>query len=194
MGNQIYEDELPADMSDADYKAWFAASSVDGVRVGPRLEGERMIKPAPEQMCADLARAMFPTAVIEPSSSGNGVNIRIYDKPNETRSWYDFNPFESADDSRTLVMWIATQSQDFWMSFLDYFFTASGVNYGTWQATLMRVAMTAPLPVIAESAWKAITASSTAAQASAEHSAGQALIPDHLPTTSSGTANQAPSE
>lgn len=33
----MYEDELPADMPDADYSAWFCASRlVDGVRMGPR--------------------------------------------------------------------------------------------------------------------------------------------------------------
>jgi hypothetical protein len=30
-----YEDELPEDMTDADYEAWFDESYVDGVRIGP---------------------------------------------------------------------------------------------------------------------------------------------------------------
>ncbi len=62
-----------------------------------------MNNPTREQMRADLARAMFPTAVIEPSSSGNGVDIRIHDKPNETRSWYDFDPFTDHADYHALV-------------------------------------------------------------------------------------------
>ena len=34
----MYEDELPADMSDEEYDAWFARSHVVcGVRMGPRV-------------------------------------------------------------------------------------------------------------------------------------------------------------
>lgn len=62
-----------------------------------------------QQACAELARAMYPTAVIEPSSSGDGIDIRVYDKPNETRSWYGFNPFNSPAASRELVLWLAKQ-------------------------------------------------------------------------------------
>ena len=36
IGYWWHEDELPDDMTDADYDAWFALSWVDGVRVGPR--------------------------------------------------------------------------------------------------------------------------------------------------------------
>ena len=36
IGYWWYEDELPDDMTDADYDAWFALSWVDGVRIGPR--------------------------------------------------------------------------------------------------------------------------------------------------------------
>lgn len=31
------EDELPANISDEDYSAWFDMSVVDGVRIGPRV-------------------------------------------------------------------------------------------------------------------------------------------------------------
>lgn len=34
-GDAMYEDQLPDDMTDADYDAWFALSWVDGVRLGP---------------------------------------------------------------------------------------------------------------------------------------------------------------
>lgn len=34
----MYEDELPADMPQADYDWWFENSLVDGVRIGPRIE------------------------------------------------------------------------------------------------------------------------------------------------------------
>lgn len=32
----MYEDELPEDMPEGDYKLWFSKSYVDGVRIGPR--------------------------------------------------------------------------------------------------------------------------------------------------------------
>lgn len=36
--NEQYEDELPVDITDAEYSAWFAKSRViDGVRVGPKV-------------------------------------------------------------------------------------------------------------------------------------------------------------
>jgi hypothetical protein len=31
----VYEDQLPPDMSDAEYAEWFSRSWVDGVRIGP---------------------------------------------------------------------------------------------------------------------------------------------------------------
>ena len=52
---------------------------------------------------AELARAMYPDAVIEPSPTGEGVNIRVYDKPNETRTWYNFDPFTNAADLNALA-------------------------------------------------------------------------------------------
>ena len=36
IGYWWHEDELPDDMTDADYDAWFALSWVDVVRMGPR--------------------------------------------------------------------------------------------------------------------------------------------------------------
>jgi len=40
-GPMIYEDELPADMPQADYDAWYAESRViDGVRMGPPYPDE----------------------------------------------------------------------------------------------------------------------------------------------------------
>lgn len=32
----MYEDELPEDMPQEDYDAWYAQSWVDGVRMGPK--------------------------------------------------------------------------------------------------------------------------------------------------------------
>jgi hypothetical protein len=35
----MYEDELPADMTDEEYERWFADSAVvDGVRMGPKID------------------------------------------------------------------------------------------------------------------------------------------------------------
>jgi hypothetical protein len=34
----MYEDELPEDMTDDEYAAWFALSWVDGVRLGPTFQ------------------------------------------------------------------------------------------------------------------------------------------------------------
>ena len=105
-------------------------------------------EPTREQKCADLARAMFPTAVIKPSSIGNGVDIRVYDKPNETRSWYDFNPYKSDEDLRALVKWMAKQREA--DRFNDELVSIIG-------STPLQALIT-PLPVIAEAAWRAIAA------------------------------------
>lgn len=114
------------------------------------------------EKCTVLARAMFPTAVIEPSS-GNGVNIRIYDKPNETRSWYDFSPYESAEDSRALVLWLAEDNKRWYRYFIVLEklvdtprermeqLHPQGLFYA-----ILRSFVTAPLPVIADAAWQAI--------------------------------------
>jgi len=32
---QVYEDQLPEDLTDAEYAEWFVQSQVDGVRIGP---------------------------------------------------------------------------------------------------------------------------------------------------------------
>ena len=37
----VYEDELPEDISDEEYSAWHGKSVVDGVRIGPKLERNR---------------------------------------------------------------------------------------------------------------------------------------------------------
>lgn len=121
---------------------------------GKTLPIEQLCQPTYEQKCKELARAMFPTAVIEPSSGG--VNIRIYDKPNETRSWYDFNPFASAEDSRALVVWLA-EDDTRWGNFYAWFAVeALGVHHNNSPIDSARDMITAPLPVIAEAAWRAI--------------------------------------
>jgi len=103
------------------------------------------------------------------------------------------DPFASAADSRALVEWLATQSVEIQCRF-DKALSELLESAPDDLRPLSLWYLTAPLPVIAEAAWKAITASSTAAQVSAEHSAGQALPQDRHSTTSSGTANQAPCE
>jgi hypothetical protein len=47
-GDATYEDQLPEDMTDADYDAWFALSWVDVVRLGP------VAKPIPDQPGREL--------------------------------------------------------------------------------------------------------------------------------------------
>jgi len=43
----MYEDELPKDLSDGDYAEWFERSWVDGVRMGPRLVRVESNEPKP---------------------------------------------------------------------------------------------------------------------------------------------------
>lgn len=117
------------------------------------------------EACAELARAMYPTAVIEPSSSGDGVDVRVYDKPNETRSWYGFNPFNSPEASRELVLWLAKQDDDDIHSFICFTLEiVSGDCALGWEhlkstgiknEVIMKL-LTAPLPAIAEAACKAL--------------------------------------
>ena len=127
------------------------------------------IEPTQQQKREDLARAMFPKALITPAAYSDGVDIVIYDKPNETRSWYDFNPFTSAEDSRRLVEWLAADDAR-WERFvirLCLFESKPAIQieyielFGRRQVDIVGTAkrlMTAPLPVIAEAAWQAITA------------------------------------
>jgi hypothetical protein len=138
-----------------------------------RVERDNATTPTRAEMCATLARAMFPTAVIEPSLSGSGVDIRIYDKPNETRIWRNFDPFANAADNRALVEWLAEQSKDMKSKFgrlvaqsVSFSWEFEGEN-GTctlWDhlqdGTLFEDhfvdLLSAPLPVVAEAAWRAI--------------------------------------
>ncbi len=58
-----------------------------------------------------LARAMWPEAEIVQSLSG--LDVRIYDKPNETRSWYGVDFTCPGDASRELVLWLAADEKRF---------------------------------------------------------------------------------
>ena len=68
---------------------------------------------------AELARRMYPDGVIEPSFVGDGVDIRVYDKPNETRTWYNFDPFTNAADKDALVEWLAADDAR-WFTFIRH--------------------------------------------------------------------------
>ena len=108
-----------------------------------------------QRACAELARAMYPTAVIEPSSSGDGVDVRIYDKPNETRSWYGFNPFNSPDASRELVMWLAEQPHEIAYRF-EMIFIRIALNDANAELPTSLFALSAPPEAIARAACKAL--------------------------------------
>lgn len=79
---------------------------------------------------AELARAMYPDAVIEPSPTGEGVNIRVYDKPNETRTWYNFDPFTNAADKDALVAWLASQGANCRTKFIKHLARSIKIEYG----------------------------------------------------------------
>ncbi len=117
-----------------------------------RVDRDNAAMPTRAEMCADLARAMFPTAVIEPSLSGSGVDIRIYDRPNETRSWRDFDPFTSADDKDALVAWLA-ENDARWKEFKQELLSDWASSP---EQDVVRFALTAPLETIAEAAWRSI--------------------------------------
>lgn len=120
---------------------------------------EAMSEPTQQQKCEDLARAIFPAAVIEPSSSGNGVDIRIYDKPNETRSWDNFDPYENPADCHALVVWLAKQGDKFWGVFSGHLLDATMPfelqEYGNFEDVTLAV-LTADPAIKAEAAWQAI--------------------------------------
>ena len=95
-------------------------------------------------ICAELARRMYPDGVIEPSFVGDGVDIRVYDKPNETRTWYNFDPFTNAEDKDALVAWLAADD-DRWLPFkkelrLEWVAStsprAASLDYERWMLTL----------------------------------------------------------
>lgn len=69
-------------------------------------------QPTRQQKCAELAKKMFPAAEIEPSSCGQGVDVRIYDKPNETRSWYNFDPYEDHEACHALLAAMVSEDSE----------------------------------------------------------------------------------
>ncbi len=100
-----------------------------------------MTTPTRAEMCADLARAMFPTAVIEPSLSGSSVDIRIY-----------FDPFTNAADNRAMVEWLAEQ-EDVVRNAFEHELESKIAPYGGFGVLSC---LTASLETIAEAAWRAI--------------------------------------
>lgn len=124
------------------------------------------------EKCYDLARAMFPTAVIEPSSTGDGVDIRIYDKPNETRSWYSFDPFTDHTAYHALVCWLDAESVrqeivghvSLWHKFAALLLRSVKPDWlmelttdRLWNAGFIaQLVLTADIAIIAEAAWRAI--------------------------------------
>ena len=77
-------------------------------------------KPDPDRqhICAELARCIWPEAEIA-ISPNSGVDVMIYDKSNETRSWHGFDPFTDAAASRALIAWLATDDKT-WMKFASF--------------------------------------------------------------------------
>lgn len=114
-------------------------------------------QPTREQMCEDLARAIFPNH--EVLISANGVEI-LPPTGSGLGTWRVFDPFESAADSRSLVMWIATQSTQIKRRFLCHLSPelsdACVFNDAPMNEDMIFAALTAPLPVIAEAAWRVI--------------------------------------
>jgi hypothetical protein len=111
-------------------------------------------EPTQQQKCAELAKAMFPTAKIEDSSTG--VDVRVYDKPNETRSWYNFDPYADHEACHALKLWLATDDAR-WSAFTLALFNELDAqkiriedNYSS------RRMMTADPAIIAEAAWRSI--------------------------------------
>lgn len=118
-----------------------------------------MSEPTRQEKCADLARAM---GWRQGESSGvwfspaNAPEICVYDEPP--------NPYESAEDKDKLVAWLAADDAR-WKEFDDRLLMAlslqplvgfDSTNVG-FLRMVRRMAMTAPLPVIADAAWLAIT-------------------------------------
>lgn len=119
-------------------------------------------RPTREQMREDLARAMWPEAEIEPSSTGDDVDIRIYDKPNETQTWYGFDPFTNHADCHALVCWLNQQPDDIRDRFNQHYMYTLINPVGTESSNIVDVLVSlASDPVVkAEAAWRAIQSKS----------------------------------
>lgn len=116
-----------------------------------------MTIPTRDKMRADLARAMGWTVtdacVLHPSPercwfSSDGRFKHQDDPP---------DPFANADDSREMVKWLA-QDDARWVKFYYALEDSLKVIVGDLTFERGRKVMTAPLPVIAEAAWRAIQA------------------------------------
>lgn len=57
-----------------------------------------------------IARRIWPTAEIEMLTRCDFVNVVIFDKPNETRSWRGFDVFEDIYAAHQLVRWFRVNS------------------------------------------------------------------------------------
>lgn len=115
-------------------------------------------QPTRRQKCAELAKKMFPAAEIEPSSSGQGVDVRIYDKPNETRSWYNFDPYGDHEACHALMLWLASQGPVIVASFVMNLAEMTRnermqMSFEGWQ---IMGYLTADPAIRAEAAWRSI--------------------------------------
>lgn len=110
-----------------------------------------MTEPTRAEKCAALAKAM---GWRQGEASGvwftpaNAAELCVYDNPP--------NPYESAEASRELVAWMADKREyrdKFQYELENDLLTERD---GTWGYPVSLFYLTAPLPVIAEAAWRAI--------------------------------------
>ena len=115
-----------------------------------------MSEPTQTEKCADLARVIYPSAEITEAPLG-GVDVRVYDKPNETRSWYGFNPYADHTACHVLLVWLAADDAlwDYFESALTILLLPANFAY-TGAKPDRRAMMTADIAIIAEAAWQAI--------------------------------------
>lgn len=80
--------------------------------------------------CAELAKKIWPSALIERGTTG--VDVFVFDKPNETRSWHDFNPFTDRDSCAELITWLDSNNSqtDAWDLSLDTLLRIVGYSTG----------------------------------------------------------------
>lgn len=79
-----------------------------------------------QQANAKIAKRLWPTAEVELLPLSQWVNVLIYDKPNETRSWHGFDVFTDEAAARELVQWFFdhtkhgfVEQRTFWDAFRD---------------------------------------------------------------------------